>query len=180
MPTCVSKRTRSETHGNGLKKTSCCTPYRCTTRTASCPVWHAISIQSFVWNSNLSPLHRELEFHPIFVFAGILTPLYSGCTIRMLPKFDPQRVSFRSPSESDINYSMLSIAPRNFTRSRLMRKALFQIWDFITANGVDPVSIFMGVPTMYVKLISHYEQNLQGKVDPKQFQEAIRKHIRSA
>ena len=54
-----------------------------------------------------------------------------------------------------------------------------QIWDFITANGVDPVTVFMGVPTMYVKLIAYYEQSLEGKVDPKQFQDAIRKHIRS-
>ncbi|XP_003739486.1 acyl-CoA synthetase family member 3, mitochondrial [Galendromus occidentalis] len=95
------------------------------------------------WTGDDVMLHALPLHHTHGIVSGILTPLYSGCSIRMLPKFDPKR-----------------------------------IWNFITANGEDPVSIFMGVPTMYVKLIAHYEESLRGKVDPSQFKEAIKRHIR--
>ncbi|PVD21038.1 hypothetical protein C0Q70_19204 [Pomacea canaliculata] len=84
---------------------------------------------AWAWSSGDVILHVLPLHHVHGIINALLTPLCTGATCLMLPKFDPHKV-----------WSSL-VNPLNIT------------------GGVR-VNLFMAVPTIYVKLIQHYETEL--------------------
>ncbi|OQR74942.1 acyl-CoA synthetase family member 3 [Tropilaelaps mercedesae] len=97
------------------------------------------------WSERDRILHALPLHHTHGIVSGILTPLYSGACVRMLPKFDPNRIWQHLLLETEPEY---------------------------------PVSIFMGVPTMYIKLLSYFENHLAANWPLEEVHKAIRTHIR--
>lgn len=99
------------------------------------------------WTSSDVMLHALPLHHTHGIISGLLTPLYSGATCFMLPKFDAAKV-----------------------------------WECLLHldKSMPPVSVFMAVPTMYVKLIEHYNQHLRNRKEtsPDAVKEVFKKNIR--
>lgn len=92
-------------------------------------------------------LHALPLHHTHGIISGLLTPLYTGATCLMLPKFDAA-----------------------------------EVWKHLLHLDASkpPVSVFMAVPTMYVKLIEHYERHLRNSSEtaPGKVKEVFAKNIR--
>ncbi|KAK3086669.1 hypothetical protein FSP39_021664 [Pinctada imbricata] len=122
-------------------------------------------IQEWEWNSsNYKGTAPDIILHclPLHHVHGVVnalwTPLFCGAIVYMLPRFN-------------VGLVMKLLATSSFNKFTGEEYSL--IWK---GSQIPEVSIFMGVPTMYAKLIEYYEEHYEPQINTNSASGLMLKH----